>query len=240
MTILPRAVAAFSLLCGAACSESPSRPDVQFLASDAHFTVGGQSIVVPAVAMRGPDHTFDLRGRKPKTSLQERLKSEASDPSNPMKADKLDLSIRQYQYTGEHLASLDICPLLRRKWSQSLCRGQHRGVLGRLPERFDLLARAKLDLLANHWTVGKERRYDHVKDMAIQLGVTEFACDRESRFCTAMVEVLPGLLAVWTVWGDETSGGPAERMADTQGAAIVQFVRRALGPVEDATLVDTH
>ena len=29
-----------------------------------------------------------------------------------------------------------------------------------------------------------------------QPGVTEIGCDRESRYCTAMVEVLPGLMAV--------------------------------------------
>jgi hypothetical protein len=172
-------------------------------------------------------------------SLKEKLKSQASDSSNPMRMDRLDLMIREYKYTGEHLASLNICPLLTRKWSQSLCRGQHRGLLKRLPEKFDLLDRGKLDLLRSYWTVGKERQYDQVKDMAIQPGVTEIGCDRESRFCTAMVEVLPGLLAVWTVWNGGT-GGTAQEIADTQGGAIVQFVRRALGPVEDPTLVDAE
>jgi len=53
-----------------------------------------------------------------------------------------------------------------------------------------------------------------------------------------MVEVLPGLLAVWTVWSDAKTGDSPEEMANTQGAAIVQFVRRALGSVEDPTLVN--
>lgn len=74
--------------------------------------------------------------------------------------------------------------------------------------------------------------------MAIQPGVTEIDCDRQSPFCTAMVEVLPGLLAVWTVSGDPNTGDLAEEVANTQGAAIVQFVRRALGPLEDPTLVN--
>ena len=240
MENLPRTIAAavLSLLSVTECSESPSPPDVQFLSSDYHFTVGGQHIVIPAVAIRGPDHVFDLGRRKPEKSLKERLKLEASDPSNPMRMDKLDLIIREYQYTGEHVASRNICPLLTRKWSQSLCRGQHRGLLKRLPEKFDLLDHVKLDLLRNHWTVGKERQYDQVKNMAIQPGVTEIGCDRQSRFCTAMVEVLPGLLAVWTVWSDAKTGDSPEEMANTQGAAIVQFVRRALGSVEDPTLVN--
>jgi hypothetical protein len=227
--------AALSLL-SAACSQSS--PDIRFLASDTHFAVGGQHIVVPIVAIRGPDHSFDLGERAPGKSKKEILKSEAMNPSNPMKMDKLDVLITQYQYTGGYVASINICPLLARRWSQSLCLGEHRGLLRRLPEKFDLVDRDKLDLLKNHWTVGKERQYDQVKDMAMQTG-TEIGCDKESRFCTAVVAVLPGLLAVWTVWGGGTAG-TAEEMAQTQGAAIVQFVERALGPIEDPTLVDAN
>jgi hypothetical protein len=231
------AALAMSALAVTGCSDSPPAPDVQFLASDVHLVVGGHHIVIPAVAMRGPDHTFDLRGQRPGKSLKERLKSEATDPANPMRMDKLDLGIREYQYTGEHVAASGICPLLTRKWAQSLCRGQHRGVLRRLPERFDLLDRARLDLLKNTWTSGKERLHDLVKDMAIQPGITEVGCDRESRFCTAMVEVLPGLLAVWFVQGERRT---AEEIAHTQGAAIIQFVRRALSATEDVTLTSVE
>jgi hypothetical protein len=238
MKNLPRALGAavLSILCATMCSRAP---DVQFLASDIYFMIGGQFVTIPAIAIRGPDHTFDLGGRpRPEKSLKEKLKSEASDPRNPTKMDHLNLSVRQYRYAYERLEMTNICALLTRKWSQAVCRGEHLGLLGRLPEKFDLLDSTKLDLLMNHWTVGKEREYDQVKNMAAQPGVTEIGCDRESRFCTAMVEALPGLVAVWTVWSDERTGGTAEAMADTQGAAIVQFVRRALGPVEDSTLVN--
>jgi hypothetical protein len=240
MNSLTRAilVVALSPLWAAGCSDSPSAPDVQFLASDTHFMLGGQHIVMPAVAIRGPDHTFDLNPTRPEKSLKQRLKSEASDPGNPMKVDKLGVLVREYRYTGEHTASTGICPLLKRLWSQVLCRGEHRGVLKRLPEKFDLLDRGKLDLLTRIWTVGRERQYDQVKEMAIRPGITEIGCDQESQYCTAMVEVLPNLLAVWMVWGDEKTASTAEQMAHVQGSAIVQFVRRALGPDEDRTLVD--
>jgi hypothetical protein len=216
---------------------SPSSPDVPFLASDAHFMIGGQHIVIPVVAMRQPDHIFNLT-RTPSANVKEELETKASDPTDPMKMEKIDLLIRQYQYTGEHLASLGICPLLKRKWSQTLCRGQHQGLLSHLPEKFDLLDRDRPAVLKSYFTVGNERQYDQVKDMALRPGVTEIGCDTQSQFCTAMVEVLPGLLAVWTVWSNEKTGSTAQQMADTQGTAIVQFVRRAIGPAEDPTLVD--
>jgi len=235
---LPRIVAALAFAVGSAGCSDRAALDVKFLASDLYFSIGGQPIVIPAVALRGPDHTFDLSRRKPEKSLKEVLESEARDPSNPLKRDKLDLAIRQYQYTGERFDGVNICPLLTRRWSQSLCRDQHRGLLRRLPEKFDLLDRTKLDLLKTHWTVGKERKYDQVKDMAMQPGVTEMGCDKQSRFCTALVQVLPGLVAVWTVWPDPNTGGSAEDMAQSQGPAIVELVRRGLGVVEDPTIAD--
>jgi hypothetical protein len=221
----------------AGCSDSPQPPDVPFLASDMHFIVGGQKLVIPAVAMRGPDHTFSLT-RERSESFKDTLQAKAREPAEPMKLDKLDLSIREYRYTGEQLAALEICELLKRKWSNALCRGEHRGILSRLPEKFDLLDKSRLDILKTHGTVGGERKYDQVKDMAFRLGETEIGCDKESRFCTAMVEALPGLLATWTGWSDEKTGSTAKGMAATQGAAVVQFVRRAIGPVEDQTLVN--
>jgi hypothetical protein len=212
-----------------ACSRSP---DVAYLASDAYYLIANHEIVVPVVAIRGPGHNFDLGGGKTETVQK------ASDPHTPVKKDTLDLYISQYKYTGELAASIGICPLLKRKWSETWCLGQPNGLLGRLPKQFDLLDRNRLDDLKSHSTVGSERVYDQVKDMAVRPGMTEIGCDARSRFCTAMVEVLPGLLAVWTVWSDETTKVKAEQMAETQGTAIVQFVRRSLGPTEDVTLVN--
>ncbi len=239
-----RAVAAgtISMLSAAiiGCSESPAPPappDVPFLASDANFLVGGHHIVIPVVAMRGPNHVFDLAHRRPEKNLKERLKTEASDPNAPMRMDKVSLQISQYQYAGDHSASVGICPLLQRKWAETLCRGRRRGLLARLPNQFDLLSRDRLDILASHWTVGGERVYDQVKDKALQINVVETGCDKKSSFCTAAVEVLPGLLAIWTVESDKKAMITADQMAETQGSAIVQFVRRAIGATEDITLV---
>jgi hypothetical protein len=229
-TLLPLAASALT-----GCS--PSLPDVVLLASDVHFQIAGQHIVIPAVAMRQPDHVFNIGGARSGNS-KDGLQKKARDTAEPTKMERIDLLIREYQYTGEQLTSRGICPLLKRKWSQTLCRGQQQGLLSRLPKKFDLLDRDRLDILKNYFTVGTERQYDQVKDIALRPGVTEIGCDKQSRFCTAVVEVLPGLLAIWTVWSNETAGFTAEQMADTQGTAIVQFVRRAIGPTEDPTLVD--
>ena len=79
---------------------SPSQPDVAFLASDVHFRIGGQHIVLPAVAMRQPDYVFKLTGGRSE-NVKEELQMKRSDPAEPMKMEKADLLIRQDQYTGD-------------------------------------------------------------------------------------------------------------------------------------------
>jgi hypothetical protein len=203
-------------------------------ASDRYFVIGGHRIIVPTVALRGPGHVFDLNSQRREKATND----PTSDADHPVQTDKLDLIIREYQYTGEMAASTAICPLLKRAWSQTICRGKQHGLLGRLPEQFDLLDRGKLDLLKDYWTIGQERVFDQINKKALALGVTEVGCDQHSLYCTAAVEVLPSLLAVWTVSSDERLGIKAEQMAVAQGAAIFQFIRRGLGPSEDASLVD--
>jgi hypothetical protein len=57
----------------------------------------------------------------------------------------------------------------------------------------------------------------------------EPSCDRATQICAAIAEVSPELPAV--------RSGPVSRRAGSQGAAIVQFVRRAIGPREPPSLV---
>lgn len=160
---------------------------------------------------------------------------QAKDPATPAPLDRLAIRIEQYQYYGERTASAGICPLLVRAWAGTLCRGQHKGALQKLPLDFELYDRAKLDLLKNTFTVGKERAYDQVKNFALNLKQTEIGCDQRSRFCKAAVQVHPGLVAVWTVWTSEDNKVTASDMAARQGAAIVQFVTRAIGTTEDVS-----
>lgn len=215
----------------------PAASYAQRFAIDRYFIIGGHRITVPAVALRGSSQVFDLGSLRAEKTMDGASET-PSDPDHPVQTNKLDLIVREYQNTGELTASIAICPRLQRTWAQTVCRGEQHGLLGRLPEQFDLLDRGQLALLKGYWTVGRERMFDQVNNKALQLGVTEVGCDQRSSFCEAAVEVLPDLLAVWTVWSDESSGIRAEQMALKQGAAIVQFVRRGLGPFEDPSLVD--
>jgi len=166
--------------------------------------------------------------------VPQRLAALPTDPNSPQRVDSLGVVLRQYQYS--YPAGSSICPLLSREWLRLTCTGKGHGLLKRLPDEFELLDRAKLEILQSRYTVGRERQYDHVKAMALRPGVTEMICDRQSQYCTAAVEVLPGLLAIWMmVWLDGKSGAT---LAESQGAALLQLVGRGLGPTEDLTLAD--
>lgn len=230
---IARIAVSLVLLQATACSDEPPPPDVPFLSTDAYFSVGGHRISVPMAVLRGPDHVFTLNREKPAKSRKEILKEQATNPGLPMIVDHLDLATGQSLFTREFGISDMICPRLTRLWAQLVCRGKETGVLKRLPDRFDLLDRAALDILKTHFLANGRTKYDQVSGMALRLGQTEVACEQSSD-CTAVVEALPGLVAVWAVWSDK--GESAEQMAQRQGPAIVEFVRRGIGPIEDNSL----
>jgi hypothetical protein len=230
--------AGFGALLAAGCARPAPEFDIQFLASDLHFTIGGHYVVVPAIDVDAPDRTFDLNPRNARLSRKDQLKKEAFDPGKPAHMDSLGLRIKPYKADYPELR--EVCALLKRKWSRAVCLSEQGNLLRRLPERFLLLDRKKLELLQDYSTVGKERQFDQVKDLALEPGVTEIGCDKESIYCTAAVEVRPGLLAAWTVWSDEKTGRTARGMAESQGAAIVQLVGRGLGKGEDQTLAGAN
>lgn len=227
------ATGGISALLATSCAKPRSQFDIQFLASNLHFTIGGHYVEVPVIDVDAPDLTFDLHDDSSAAS-RNLHPEEALDAGKPAPADSLSLRIRPYK--ADYSVLREVCPLLTRKWSRAVCLSEHGSLLRRLPDRFLLLDRQKLELLQSYWTVGKERQFDQVKPLALEPGVTEIGCDRQTKFCTAAVEVLPGLLAVWTVWSDEKSGRTAREMAESQGTAVVQLVRRGLGKEEDPTL----
>ena len=213
--------------------EAPTPPDVSFLTSDAHFMVGGQHLIMPVVALSSFHCVECLEPHRLKFSKE--YLQDAGDPAKPKRVPRLDVSIVRYRNITEQSFAPDICPLLTRQWSKAVCSGQITGVLGRLPPSIRLrdgTVRAEITSGAEQ---AADRRNDRIRPVS-----AEVHCDVGAKFCNARIEALPGLLAEWTVWNDERTGTTASEMADRQGLAVVEFVRRAIGPVEDATLLQAE
>ncbi|WP_022722691.1 hypothetical protein [Rhodopseudomonas sp. B29] len=222
-----------SLYFALAPPEAPTPPDVSFLASDAHFMIRGQHLIMPVVALSSFHCVECLEPHRLKSS-KEHLQ-DAGDPAKPKLVRRLDVSIVRYRNIVEQSSTPDICSLLTRQWSKAVCSGQTKGILGRLPSSI----RLRDGTLREEATPAAEQAADRRKD-GIRPVAAEIHCDVDAKFCDARIEALPGLLAEWTVWKDERTGTTASEMADRQGIAIVEFVRRAIGPVEDATLLQAE
>jgi hypothetical protein len=206
-------------------------PDIELLASDAHLIVGSQRLIIPFVAIAGSSQAFSLSNKTP-DSLRMSIAKQASDPTKPFPLKRLRLNIEQYQYHGEHSAFSGICPRLTRLWWRKVCEGEGDDVARYLPRTFEIFDQNDLVLMRNTWTVGNENTFDQLRKLTLEPGKTEVACDQGSRFCTAAVEVLPGMVAVWTVWNDPEKQQTARQMARPQGDALVEFLKIASKTLE--------
>ena len=91
-----------------------------------------------------------------------------------------------------------------------------------------------MDVLKSRFFAGgTQTQYEQLMPLP-RIGAVKVGCTAGTTWCSAVVEPLPGLLAVWLVWSKD--GETVAQVADRQGAAVVEFVRRGIGPVEDVTL----
>ncbi|MDR7040667.1 hypothetical protein J2X36_005454 [Methylobacterium sp. BE186] len=211
------------------CGEPPFVPDVAYLATDAHLTVGGQQIVLPLVAvgsLTGP-LSYRYSHDRLEPALKRRLREMSGDPAKPLPVEQVEVSVAVYGTHGETAQSQAICPRLTRRWSRHLCRHNRSGVLLDVPERFALTDRNNLAL----YRVGNEKQTGRLAVMGASIGEPEVACDQEGKFCKAVVSISPRLVAVWSVWNSSpgSRAETAQHMAKRQGEAIVTFVRNAIG-----------
>jgi hypothetical protein len=120
-------------------SRDPDIPDVKFLSTDAHFLVGGERITLPFVAVRRIEELGDfgdpLYGYHDSSrqfasdAYKTRFLGFAANRVAPMEVAFLGISLDAYQYYGEHIASVEICPLLTRRWSRHVCQTERPGIL---------------------------------------------------------------------------------------------------------------
>ena len=228
----------------AACSPSPQRHSIEFLASDAHVVVGGVPLIVPFVALTGliaNKPSFSLNKQKDRQAAKERLEAfrkAASSQETAPSVDRLEITMSTFGSTGVDSSRNGICALLSRQWSKSVCDDPWAPLQQAIPHdlnEFYLVDDRKLDVFQNHLTVGRERVSDQLNKMRLRVGEASVVCDAEgpasTRFCTAAISIKQHLAVVWTVWD-----GSAEthfRQAEREGKAITAFVINALGPSEN-------
>lgn len=211
------------------------------LASDAYLKVADLDLVIPIIALLEPryaytPYSFSLGSNKPSDEeLEKRAESKKlpTKPETAPKVDRVQILIRQYQYTGELASSQKICPLLKRDWAKSFCKGEHSEVMQKLPEKLFIVDEEHIDLFASHYTVGQERVSDQIRKLNLNAQSVDISCDGNGKFCTAGIQTSPSTLAIWTVWPSEKLARTAREIAKSQGEAIRAFVKHAIGTQSD-------
>ncbi|WP_274627998.1 hypothetical protein [Arvimicrobium flavum] len=225
--MMQRVLALILAMILAACGPPiPEVPEAEFAASDAHFLIGSERVILPFVAVRGASGPKPYRNDAfhekdgDDESRTKRMREAAGNPHSPMPIGMLEVSIRHY--AGEMFRVEELCPLLRRQWAKALCRGERVGIIAELPQRFYLVGLRYLSQLEMGDQIAATGKPP--------VGSPKLVCDRKSEFCKAAVAVSPDMLAVWTVWSNGREG--VEQMAERQGSAISKFVRDELGKQE--------
>lgn len=206
------------------CTDLPEpKIDPVQLASDATIVLGDASITVPVVAI---------------SSWTEQ--GEVVIQQSP--AEILRVSFRVYGTTGEMRKSLEICPLLTRQWSSSICRNFYSPLLQSLPGRVEFMTPEGLASLKSTILGGaNQTKFDVVSMIDFNTEQPGRACSNPTKpgyftgaqggthYCWAGYQLSNGLLAIW-------EGLPENDVRTAEMIDIV--VQHALGSTENFDLVE--
>lgn len=242
-----RALLLSSLLAALTSCEKPeserSAVDVKRLSTDVHVEIAQHFLILPFIALedyayRHQSFSLNRKGdREYARDAANELLRNAADPKHPLAFDSLSIVVRTYGWNDFDTSQRQMCPLLTREWSRSVCDNPWAAIQQALPgDRFRLV-----DL--RHLQIDDPRRpgqcFNNGKPhqpLPQRPGEAVMVCEasnfegNKKRFHTAVVRIDGDLGALWTVWqNDETAEAKTER----EGKAIVAFVQNALGESED-------
>jgi hypothetical protein len=216
----------------------PQPLDAEFLASDGHFMIGGQHIVIPigSIRMSGQGaQTFSLAPAK-RVNWYDLMKAKALNPAQPMEISEATIH-PMYSVEGDLKEGRRICEALKRPWARTMCFGRKEGPLKDLPEyRFEIIAASHRDHLNQHSMSGFSRSLETLVTPTPGLSTsTYYDCTRQPGFCWASIEALPGVLAYWSAGSTPARGEYPYLKAQAEGAAVRELLSRGMGPELDPT-----
>lgn len=188
-----------------ACTEKVPDIDPIAMAEDVRIIIGGESFILPQVAI---DRTWN---------------------------GGFQVWISVYGSTGELLKSREICPLLTRQWSRSICESAFSPLYQSLPNRLAIMRPSALSIYGNAVLADtNQSKYDVISGIQFTVEQTNRACSNATsnghRFCFAGIGLENGLIAIWNA---------EDRSNDNRMGQMVQsFVKHAIGLTEDFTALD--
>lgn len=208
------------LLPSCSCSEEIPDIDPVSMVQDIRVDIGGQSFILPRVAFHRP--------------LRVRERGYFETPP----FDRFTVWIDVYESTGELVNSREICRLLPRQWSRSICESPYTPLYQSHPREITLLKPDALSVYRHTSVAGRtgQTKYDVVSKIRFDPDRAERAVydpdPSAHRFCSAGIRLGNGLIA----WWDRNPNDPED---DSRVGQIVRnFIKKAIGPRENFEALD--
>lgn len=222
------------------------KPDVERLASDVHVKIAGQPISLPWIALKDyaytrPSFSLDRSGDRERESKKRKaFRAATSNATTAPALDSLSVVVGTYGWNDSDMRQRDMCPLLTKHWSRSVCDNPWAALQQALPGNpFALVDFDTLDphsRLAN-CTEESAKLISLIKPSSTAALLCDFdiySAD-DKRSYSAIVQISDNLGAVWVVSESDNSEETAAEKAIREGKAIIALFQYGLGPNEDFT-----
>lgn len=215
------------------------------LATDIHVSVAQHNMVLPFIALgdyRGKQ-SFSLdreRDKAIEADALDKLMRKPTDSEAPKVFDRLSLEFGPYGWNDNDMQQKQICSMLTRQWTQSVCDNPWSLVLQSLPNRIELVDLSRLTLDPPEPRIPRcakssspRQAIPTARGEAVMICELDIIGGKPATSYVALVRINDDLGAAWSVGRGSQSGETAEAMTARQGKAIVALVRYGLGPRED-------
>lgn len=223
-----------------------SAVNVGRLATDTHVAIAQHTLVLPFIALedyayRHQSFSLNRKGDSERAlSAADKLLRDSADPKNPLALDALSIVVETYGWNDADMRQRQMCPLLTREWTRSVCDNPWAAIQQALPaNRFRLVDLSRLQIGDSHSPAQCVVDGMPYRTLPQKPGEVVMVCKAhvyggdDDEFHHAVVRINGNLGALWTVWRHGQNGETAEDMAEREGKAIVAFVQYGLGSSED-------
>lgn len=223
--------------------EEPPR-NYALLASDVHVSIAHRRLVLPFISLsanRGMQ-SFSLAKKDDAASQAnaiDNLMHESIDSENSKPLDRISLQIDTYGWDDWDMKMGQICPMLTRKWAQSVCDNPWAVVQQSLPNRIEIVDLRRLKLDTNQYSPRCAENSLPYQSLPARQGAPVIICEQQmfggkaAEFYVAAVRIDGDLGAVWLIARSSQAGETGEARMARQGKAVVAFLQYGLGPSED-------
>jgi hypothetical protein len=213
--------------------------NVRLLSTDIHVSVAKHTLVLPFIALDDYAYrkqSFSLNRKGDNESALVALRqflNDSADPKKPLALDELSVVVRTYGWNDSDMRQRQICPMLTRKWAQSVCDNPWAAIQQALPSNsFRLVNLGRLQVNCHDDSKLRLPLPQRPREAVMVCKALVYGAP-DNQYYHAVIRIDGDLGVLWTVWRYGQNGETAEAMTEREGKAIVAFVQYGLGKKEN-------